>query len=359
MAQWRSSRRDNEEGVLFSPALFIFLVLVSCILVASDRPENRPQVLSGVRAGFNDGAMPLLELAAWPLRGIQNVGPWWRRQFELAQENRALREDLAELRAWRDVALSLRDRARLYEEALNLETPAVHDRITAWAVAERAGPFVRSRLIGVGAEDGVREGYPVVNVYGLVGRTVDVGQRSSRALLLTDLNSRVAVMADRSNARAMLTGDNTDFPRLEYLGTDPDIEEGDRIVTSGDDNVLPRGLPVGDAVRDRDGRWRVALYSDAAPLDLVWIWPFEPVAPPEADPLSIEALPGLNAEALTGDGTPDAGTPENEEAASVPEGPTPETPGPEGPAPEGGAPAAIAQTGPAEGADDGEPGGED
>lgn len=293
MAQWRSSRRDSEEGVRFSPTVFIFLVLLSVILVAFDRPQSRPEALSEVRAAFNDAAMPMLELAAWPLRGLRNVGPWWRRQFELAEENRTLKEELAELRAWRDVALSLRDRTQLYEQALNLETPAARERITAWAVAERAGPFVRSRLLGVGARDGVAEGYPVVNIYGLVGRTVDVGERSSRVLLLTDLNSRVAVMADRSNARAMLTGDNTDFPRLEYLGTDPDIEPGDRIVTSGDDNVLPRGLPVGEVVRDRHGQWRVALYSDAAPIDLVWIWPFEPVQPPEDEP--VLPVPGSEA----------------------------------------------------------------
>ena len=81
MAQWRSSRRDNEDGVRFPPALTIFLVLVSCVLVAFDRPQSRPEMLSDVRAAFNDAAMPLLEAAAWPIRGVRNMGPWWRRQF--------------------------------------------------------------------------------------------------------------------------------------------------------------------------------------------------------------------------------------------------------------------------------------
>jgi rod shape-determining protein MreC len=52
----------------------------------------------------------------------------------------------------------------------------------------------------------------VVNVYGLIGRTVEVGERSTRVILLTDFNSRIAVMADRSNARALLVGDNSEFP---------------------------------------------------------------------------------------------------------------------------------------------------
>ena len=290
MAQRRSSRRRNDEGVRFPPLLFLVCILVSCILIYLDRPESRPQALTALRAGFNDIATPVLDLGVRPFRGLANVGPWWQRQIELANENRALRIQAAEMRAWRDAALSLQERNARYREALNLQTDAAEDRISAWTVADRSNAFVRSRLIDVGREDGVRPGYPAVNVYGLVGRTVEVGRSSTRILLLTDINSRVAVMADRSNARALLVGDNTEFPRLEYLGAEPDLREGDRIVTSGDDNVMPRGVPVGQAVRDRDGRWRVALFSRTAPIDLIWIWPFEPVTAPEDDPVVQDSL---------------------------------------------------------------------
>lgn len=285
MAQRRNSRRD--EGVRFSPLLFIVCVLFSAMLIYLDRPSSRLDALTSLRAGFNDVATPILDLSARPFRGIANIGPWWRRQFELAEENRALRMQAAEMRAWRDAALSLQERNARYREALNLQGAAAQNRITAWTVADRSNAFVRSRLISAGERDGVRPGYPAVNVYGLVGRAVEVGRSSTRVLLLTDINSRVAVMADRSNARAMLVGDNSEFPRLEYLGAEPDLREGDRIVTSGDDNVMPRGVPVGQAVLDRDGRWRVALYSRAAPIDLIWIWPFDPVGNPEDDPVEI------------------------------------------------------------------------
>lgn len=253
-------------------------------LLYLDRPDRRLEPLSDLRASFNDLTLPVLQAVDEPLRGVGNMGPWWRRHFELAEENRALRLQIAELRAWRDVARSLQERNARYREVLDVPGPAVGERITAWTVADQSTEFVRSRLIDAGAEDRVRPGYPVVNLYGLVGRTVDVGQRSSRVLLLTDFNSRIAVMADRSNARALLVGDNSDFPRLDYLGREPDLEPGDRIVTSGDDNVMPRGLPVGEAVLDRDGRWRVALYHRVAPIDLVWVWPFQPVPDPAAVP---------------------------------------------------------------------------
>ncbi|MGJ3232262.1 MAG: rod shape-determining protein MreC [Oceanicaulis sp.] len=297
----RPGRRQSDEGVRFPWLLTGLCVILAALLIWLDRPGARIEPLSAARAGFNDAVLPMLELGGRPVRGLENMGPWWRRQMELAEENRRLRLQTAELRAWRDVALSLQERNRRYETMLNVHGPDVGARISAWTVADQSTDFVRSRLVAAGRAQGVEPGFPAVNIYGLIGRTVDVGRTSSRILMLTDFNSRVAVMSDRSNARALLVGDNTDFPRLDYLGRAPDLVEGDRIVTSGDDNVMPRGLPVGEAVRDRDGRWRVALYSRAAPIDLVWIWPFDPVDAPgsaleEAAPPLASAAPEPDAE---------------------------------------------------------------
>lgn len=303
MAQWRSARRDDD-GVRFSRTFHLLLIALAAVIVVNDRPGERNPALIQARTMFNDAMAPALDLAARPLRGLRNMGPWWERQLELAEENRELERQVAELAAWRDLALSLRDRAQLYEQALNLDAPAARERISGWTVAEREGPFVRARLIGIGAEDGVQVNYPALNVYGLVGRVVDVGARSARILLLTDLNSRVAVMADRTNQRALLVGDNSEFPRLEYLGREPDLQVGDRIVTSGDDNEMPRGVPVGEAIQGRDGAWRVALYSRTQPVDLVWVWPYEPVPAPEAAPVTMETPAPAVDEAVTGEPQP-------------------------------------------------------
>ncbi len=283
MASRRSTRQDGEQGVRFSRTLFIALLVVSGALIAFDRPASRSAPFASFRAGFTDVSAPLLDIVAQPLRAIKNIGPYWRRQGELVQENARLRQQLIEARYWEDLAYRQRDRIEVYEDALDVESAAIEDRIGAWTVADPRGPFVRARLIGRGSEAGIRDGYPVINLYGLVGRVYETGRRSARVLLLTDLNSRVPVMADRSNARAILVGDNSEFPRLDYVGRAPDIQPGDRIVSSGDDGILPRGLPVGEAVATRDGGWRVRLYSDQAPVDFVWVWPFQRVTPPDQE----------------------------------------------------------------------------
>jgi len=317
VASRRSGRHEGEGGVRFSRTLFIALLVLSGALIAFDRPESRSDGFASFRSGFTDIAAPVLELAAQPVRGLKDIGPYFRRQGALADENAELRQQLVEARYWEDLAYRQRDRIEVYEAALDIDTPATRDRIGAWTVADPEGPFVRARLIGRGRDAGIDDGYPVINLYGLVGRVFESGRRSARILLLTDLNSRIPVMADRSNARAILIGDNTAFPRLDYVGRDADIQAGDRIVSSGDDGILPRGLPVGEAVEARDGSWRVRLYSDQAPVDFVWVWPYEridaPAEEPEApatEPLAAADGPVVEnpvAESPGGDAQPDGG----------------------------------------------------
>ncbi len=309
MASRRSGRHVGEGGVRFSRTLFIALLVLSGALIAFDRPDTRSDAFAGFRSGFTDIAAPVLELAAQPVRGLKNIGPYFRRQGELAEENARLRQQLVEARYWEDLAYRQRDRIEIYEAALEIDTPATRDRIGAWTVSDPEGPFVRARLIGRGRDAGIDDGYPVINLYGLVGRVFETGRRSARILLLTDLNSRIPVMADRSNARAILIGDNSAFPRLEYVGRDADIQPGDRIVSSGDDGILPRGLPVGEAVEARDGSWRVRLYSDQAPVDFVWVWPYERIERPVDEPEIPETVQDTPVEAAATEPQPTGGQP--------------------------------------------------
>jgi rod shape-determining protein MreC len=118
----------------------------------------------------------------------------------------------------------------------------------------------------------------VLSEHGLVGRVVGVSDHVSRVLLLTDAESRTPVLLVRTNGRAILSGDGGEAPKLDYLRTAIDLKEGDRVLTSGDGGVFPRGLPVGTVVHGLDGGWHVALDSDAAPIDFVQILLFSDFA---------------------------------------------------------------------------------
>ena len=90
-------------------------------------------------------------------------------------------------------------------------------------------------------------------------------------LLISDLNSRIPVVAEKSRVRAILAGDNSGQPKLAFLPPNAKLEVGDRIVTSGHGGVFPAGLPVGQIAGISDGLIRVQPFADFDRLEYVRI----------------------------------------------------------------------------------------
>jgi rod shape-determining protein MreC len=97
----------------------------------------------------------------------------------------------------------------------------------------------------------------------------DVGDRSARILLITDLNSRIPVMIESTRERAVLAGDNSNEPRLIYLRQGASVSPGDRVVTSGHGNTWPPGMPVGVVTAIGDRGVLVQPYVDWSRLEFI------------------------------------------------------------------------------------------
>ena len=279
------SLRDNPFGELRVPLVWtaavalVVAVVVAAALLLSDRRETFRNEAYGVTREVSDAVVtPVSGVISAPLTWLGQAGDYIGGYFFAVSENRRLKRELAEAQAWRSEALSLRDVNARYRALLGLQTDPPIPMVSARVVTDARGPFANTRLANAGREKGVRIGNPVMSEHGLVGRVVGVTRGASRVLMLTDIASRTPVMVDRTNARAILTGDGGPNPKLDYLrGRDP-VKEGDRIVTSGDGGLMPRGLPVGVAVKGVDGAWRVVLSSDSGAIDFVRILLFEDFA---------------------------------------------------------------------------------
>jgi rod shape-determining protein MreC len=143
--------------------------------------------------------------------------------------------------------------------------------VTARVIANSGGAFVRNFLVDAGSDSGVARGQAVITGDGLVGRVVEVGTRAARILLVTDLNSRIPVIVERSRQRAILSGDNSGRPLLEYRDPAAAVNIGDRLVTSGEGGVFPPGLPVGVVSAVNGGTPRVAPYVELSRVEYVRI----------------------------------------------------------------------------------------
>ena len=181
------------------------------------------------------------------------------------------------MKAWKEAALQLeQENAKL----LDLNSVSLDPQltvVTGVVITDSGSPFRQSVLINVGARDGIIDGWPTMDAIGLVGRIAGVGQNTSRVMLLTDTSSRIPVTIQPSGQRALLGGDNTLNPPLEFL-------EDDALVRPGDGGVFPADLLVGQVALGTDDRLRVRLAADYQRLEFLRVLrsqPHEEIADPD------------------------------------------------------------------------------
>ncbi|MCC7017039.1 MAG: rod shape-determining protein MreC, partial [Rhodospirillales bacterium] len=206
------------------------------------------------------------------------------------EENAVLRAEVEKLRQWESAARHLEAENESLKTLLKWAPPPEATFVTARVIADTGGTFVHSMIVGAGTRDGVKKGLVVMTGDGLAGRIAAVGNHSSRLLLLTDLNSRIPAIVERTRTRAILAGDNTDRPRLIYLSDGGAVAVGDRIVTSGHGGVFPPGLPIGVVTSVAEGGVLVRPFVEQARLEFVRVVDFglerilESSPPPRIEP---------------------------------------------------------------------------
>ncbi|GAC1347858.1 MAG: rod shape-determining protein MreC [Acetobacteraceae bacterium] len=197
------------------------------------------------RMALADTLAPLFALVAEPLTTARNATEDVQQLWEMRSENRRLRQENENLRRWQAVALALDAENGVLKSNLRWIPDPAPSYVTARVVADAGGVYARAVLLSVGPNHGVTRGQIALDERGLVGRVTELGSRSARVLLLTDINSRIPVTLENSRARAILVGNNGARPRLMYWPEGVMPAEGERVVTSAEANAFPSGLPVG------------------------------------------------------------------------------------------------------------------
>ncbi|MAB12380.1 rod shape-determining protein MreC [Parvibaculum sp.] len=251
----------------------IFMITLAAALLLLGRAET--YVFDRARQTVTDIAAPLLEVASRPVAATRRLIQRTDEYAYVFDENERLRAENQRLQAWREKALKLEARLARYEALLNVQVDPSIKYVSGRVVSDNGGPFVDTVLVNVGGDQGAESGQAVIDGNGLVGRVVSTGPHASRVLLLTDLNSRVPVAIEPSHYKAVLAGDNTKWPKLEYLAVSGAVAPGDRVVTSGDGGLMPAGLPVGVVIQTNDGDLRVQMFSDRDRLDFVRVLQYQ------------------------------------------------------------------------------------
>lgn len=247
-------------------ALFLLLAVGIMLIGKAD-----PALYERTRMAVADIATPVIGALSSPVEAGAEMIEEGRHLLAAYDENKALREENERLRRWHAAAQALQSENARLRGLLNFTLEPEASFVTGRVIGDSGGAFLRSVLINVGARDGVRKGIAAVDNNGLIGRVAEVGQRSARILLVTDLNSRIPVFVGDSRERAILAGDNSDLARLNYLPPERSIGPGDLVVTSGHGGAFPAGLPVGKVVAGGENGTELRVQPFLAPDRLEFV----------------------------------------------------------------------------------------
>lgn len=240
--------------------ILIFIVVFLVWRIDSPRVER-------FRSAVIDAVLPNFDWAMSPLTGTVKILRDFRSYQAIYQQNQELRRELQQMKSWKEAALQLeQENARLLDlNKLRLDPSLTF--VSGIVIADSGSPFRQSVLLNVGARDGIQDGWAAMDGLGLVGRVSGIGDKTSRVILLTDSSSRIPAVVQPSGQRALVSGDNTAAPPVEFIENPDLVRPGDRVVTSGEGGVLPAGLLIGQLALDPGGRLRVRLAADYERLE--------------------------------------------------------------------------------------------
>jgi rod shape-determining protein MreC len=258
------------------------LIVLSLATILLGRAS--PVVPERARTALSDALAPIYGAIAVPLSRLRDTASDIGQVFSLRSENARLREENDRLRRWYDVAMALDAENATLKANLHWIPDQPLSFVTARVVADAGGVYARSVLLSVGPNHAVRKGQVALDANGLVGRVTEVGARSARVLLITDINSRIPVTLEQSRAKAILVGGNTPYPRLMYLSEGTHPAEGERVVTSAEANAFPAGLLVGTVHYGNGPQPELDPAANLERLEIVRIFDYGlgGIVPPEA-----------------------------------------------------------------------------
>src|SRR5919106_1222747 len=231
--------------------LVLGLLVASLVTITLDSRGGREGPLAAIGRGLGAVTGPLQEGMAAVVRPVGSFVTNVFRSGTLADENAALREQIATLQRQASEVNSLRRENEELHRLLGLSQRLGFQIMGATVTGETPGNFEWAVYIDRGAVDGVTVDMPVIASEGLVGRVVEVYQGSAKVMLIIDPDSSVSVRLDASGERGVLEGQREESLLFRLIDSDTEVQPGETVETSGYTieeglgGLFPPSIPVG------------------------------------------------------------------------------------------------------------------
>ena len=265
MASKSKYHRSKLWSIPITAMIFTCLVVIFILW----RVDNTRTEL--VRTKIIDFVSPLTTPLNYPMKVVSDFIKYFEVYSSLLEENKDLKRALQNMAVWKEKALQLEQKNAQLRALNNVKLSEDLSWVTGEIMADSGSPFYQSGIINIGLKDGIKNGSAAVDGLGLVGRISGVGQNVARVLFLTDISSAIPIKIKRNNQKGLLIGDNSPWPILEFVEEEALVNIGDRVFTSGDGNVFPSGILVGNISIDSRKKLRVEPVANFESLEFLRI----------------------------------------------------------------------------------------
>ena len=237
------------KGIQQRFSLFVLTVL-SVLLIFLESLETKP--LNTIRAFIKDTIFRGSLVASYPSKSFSNIYGFFEKHINLYEEYNQLIVENNELKNNISKSDFLELENSQLRKLINEQVSSPTNLLSARVMLDKQSPYLNSFVINIGSNKDIKNGMTVLSGKYFIGRIVDVNYFSSRVLLVSDLNSKIPIISEPSGSHAILSGHGKKELTLEYLPENHNVQNGDKIYTSGKEGIFNPGVPIGEAKVEND-----------------------------------------------------------------------------------------------------------
>jgi len=242
------------------------LIILSLFFLFIENIETKP--LKYLRSIIKDTIYRTSSIVLYPSKGFKYTFNTIDQHLELYENYKELKVENEQLKnnIFKTDYLELENNQlrQLIEDQIDSSTSLVSSKV----MLDKQSPYLNSFVLNTGSNKKIKNGMAVLDGKNFIGRIVDTNFFSSRVLLVSDLNSKIPVVIQPAGNQAILNGHGSKKPTLEFLPENHNLEDGNKVYTSGKEGIFSPGIPIGQVEIDNDVIY-VSLFSDLNQINFV------------------------------------------------------------------------------------------
>ncbi len=246
-------------------SLFV-LILISAALLSLEFFHIKP--LNTFRALTKDFIYRSSFIINLPFQSISKSIEEVQNHFEMYREYGTLKKTIKNTSAIENEIKFYKAENRELKKIIVEESNLIDEILVSKVLIDKKSPFLKSIIINKGFNFGIEKGMAVLDGFYMIGRITEVNYLSSRALLISDLNSKIPVMIEPSGAKAIMSGTGKNYAILDFLPKNQKLENDNIVYTSGSDGIFSACIPIGK-IKLFEKKYRVEFFSDLSQINFI------------------------------------------------------------------------------------------